>query len=194
MSALGKASESRTRRRRVFAFAGMVTTVAGLVGLRTATAPPATQALGSSGVTTKVRAAGGSDGSGRSTASAGHHHGHHHAHHHIASRGGHHKSTTGGSSGQSSHRERVLVGKAYDVNYGIVQVKVKLKGTRIVDVIATSLPSGGHSSDVSNYAAPRLRQEALAAQSAHIDAVSGASYTSAGYAQSLQSALDQAHS
>jgi uncharacterized protein with FMN-binding domain len=84
------------------------------------------------------------------------------------------------------------VGKAYNVNYGIVQVKVQMKGNRITDVTPTSLPQGGHSSDISRYAAPRLRREALAAQSANIDAVSGASYTSAGYAKSLQSALDQA--
>jgi uncharacterized protein with FMN-binding domain len=85
------------------------------------------------------------------------------------------------------------VGKAYNVNYGIVQVKVKAKGHRILNVVALSLPQGGHSSDVSRYAAPQLRREALSAQSANIDAVSGASYTSAGYARSLQSALDQAH-
>jgi len=58
-------------------------------------------------------------------------------------------------------------------------------------VSALSLPQGGRSSDISRYAAPQLRREALSAQSAHIDTVSGASYTSAGYAMSLQSALDK---
>jgi uncharacterized protein with FMN-binding domain len=85
-----------------------------------------------------------------------------------------------------------VVGSAYDVGYGTVQVRVALHGRRITGVTALQLPSGGRSSEISGYAAPRLRQEALSAQSAHIDTVSGASYTSAGYASSLQSALDRA--
>ncbi|MDX6223549.1 MAG: hypothetical protein QOD91_2603, partial [Frankiales bacterium] len=85
-----------------------------------------------------------------------------------------------------------VTGAAYDVSYGIVQVRVVFKGSRIVDVTAVSLPSGGRSSDISAMAAPQLRQEALTAQSANINAVSGASYTSAGYAKSLQSAIDKA--
>jgi uncharacterized protein with FMN-binding domain len=84
------------------------------------------------------------------------------------------------------------VGGAFDVSYGVVQVRVTLRGTRITDVSTVSLPRGGRSSDISSYAAPQLRREALSAQSAHIDTVSGASYTSAGYAESLQSALDKA--
>jgi uncharacterized protein with FMN-binding domain len=50
-----------------------------------------------------------------------------------------------------------------------------------------------HSRDISAAAAPQLRQEALRSQSASIDTVSGATYTSEGYRQSLQAALDQAH-
>ena len=53
-------------------------------------------------------------------------------------------------------------------------------------------PSGGRSSEVTNDAVPKLDQEAVAAGSADIDAVSGATYTSGGYKQSLQSALDKA--
>jgi uncharacterized protein with FMN-binding domain len=53
------------------------------------------------------------------------------------------------------------------------------------------MPGGGHSGQVSSYAAPQLRSEALQAQSAQINTVSGATYTSEGYIQSLQSALDQ---
>jgi uncharacterized protein with FMN-binding domain len=49
------------------------------------------------------------------------------------------------------------------------------------------------SAEISQYAGPQLRQEALQAQSANINVVSGASYTSQGYAQSLQGALDAAH-
>jgi len=87
---------------------------------------------------------------------------------------------------------RTLTGQPVDVGYGTVQVRVTLAGTRIVGVSALSLPTGGRSDEISSYAEPLLQKEALKAQSASIDAVSGASYTSQGYAQSLQSALDAA--
>ena len=61
------------------------------------------------------------------------------------------------------------------------------------DVTALQLPDGDpRSSQISQYAEPYLRQSVLQAQSAAIDMVSGATYTSQAYAQSLQSALDQA--
>ena len=63
---------------------------------------------------------------------------------------------------------------------------------KITDVQALALPVGGHSGQISNIVAPMLRSEALAAQSASIDVISGATYTSRGYATSLQSALDAA--
>lgn len=84
------------------------------------------------------------------------------------------------------------LGTPVDVGYGTVQVRVTLTAGRITDVQAVRLPSGGRSSEITAYAAPRLRREVLAAQSAHIDTVSGASYTSDGYARSVQSALDAA--
>jgi uncharacterized protein with FMN-binding domain len=74
-----------------------------------------------------------------------------------------------------------------------VQVRAVLRGGRLVDVVPLHLTdSSGRSVSISAQAAPILRREALAAGSARIDAVSGASYTSAGYIQSLQSALDAA--
>ncbi len=76
--------------------------------------------------------------------------------------------------------------------YGDVQVQITVQGGKIVDVKALSLPTGGHSGRISNYVEPILRSQALAAQSARINGVSGASYTSQAYAQSLQGALDQA--
>ncbi len=88
---------------------------------------------------------------------------------------------------------RTVLGPAVDVGYGLVQVRVTLSGNRIADLRAVQLPSGGRSSDISSYAAPQLRTEVLAAQSASIDTVSGASFTSEGYAHSVQSALDAAH-
>jgi uncharacterized protein with FMN-binding domain len=76
--------------------------------------------------------------------------------------------------------------------YGDVQVKVTVKGSKITAVTAVALPqSDGRSLMISQQAEPMLRSQALAAQSAQIDGVSGASYTSDGYRQSLQSALDK---
>jgi uncharacterized protein with FMN-binding domain len=75
-----------------------------------------------------------------------------------------------------------------------VQVEVVTSGSRITDVRAVHLPDANqHSRDNSAAAAPHLRQEALQRQSASIDTVSGATYTSEGYRQSLQAALEQAH-
>ena len=77
--------------------------------------------------------------------------------------------------------------------YGPVQVRVTVRGTQLVDVQALELPSDrSRSARISQEAGPILRSEALKAQSANIDIVSGASYTSEGYARSLQSAIDAA--
>ena len=68
-----------------------------------------------------------------------------------------------------------------------------LTGGELTAVRVLQAPDdNGRDRQIAAYAVPRLTQEALGAQSAHIDAVSGASYTSQGYVQSLQSALDQA--
>jgi uncharacterized protein with FMN-binding domain len=85
-----------------------------------------------------------------------------------------------------------VTGSAVDVGYGTVQVQVTIQSGTITDVQTIQLPGGGHSGQVSSYAAPQLRSEALQAQSAKIDTISGATYTSQGYIQSLQSALTQA--
>lgn len=87
---------------------------------------------------------------------------------------------------------RTVLGQPQNNPYGVVQVRLTLVGSRITDVRAVQLPSGGRSSEIAAYAAPRLRSEVLAAQSASIDSVSGASYDSEGYARSVQSALDAA--
>ena len=76
--------------------------------------------------------------------------------------------------------------------YGVVQVQVTLVSGKITAVTALQLPSQGRSGFISQSAAPILQGEAIAAQSGSIDTVSGATYTSQAYAQSLQSALDQA--
>ena len=87
-----------------------------------------------------------------------------------------------------------VLGAPVDTQYGVVQVKVSFTGKQITDVRAVHLTDSSSTSvSISAQAAPVLRQEALAAQSAQIDMVSGATYTSQGYQQSLQSAIDAAH-
>lgn len=89
---------------------------------------------------------------------------------------------------------QVIDGPLVQTQYGGVQVAVTYVGHRILDVKALHLTDSSDTSvSISAQASPILRQEALAAQSARIDMVSGASYTSAAYVQSLQAALDAAH-
>jgi uncharacterized protein with FMN-binding domain len=88
---------------------------------------------------------------------------------------------------------QTVEGDAISTRYGDVQVRVIVSGGRLVDVQAVQLPSDrSRSQAISSDAGPQLRNEALRAQSARINTVSGATYTSDGYAQSLQSALDHA--
>ena len=88
---------------------------------------------------------------------------------------------------------RTIDGDPFDNPYGTVQVRVTLRGNRITDVTPLQMPvDRQYSAELSQQAAPLLLQEALQAQSAQIDILGGASYTSESYAQSLQSALDKA--
>ncbi|WP_082526991.1 FMN-binding protein [Kitasatospora sp. MBT63] len=88
---------------------------------------------------------------------------------------------------------RSVTGDAANTRYGAVQVRVTLDGRRIAKIEVIRYPSHDRrDQEINSFALPQLGQEAIAAQSAHIDAVSGATYTSDGYTRSLQSALDQA--
>ncbi|MGV8964700.1 MAG: FMN-binding protein [Cellulomonas sp.] len=85
-------------------------------------------------------------------------------------------------------------GTTISMRYGPVQVRITVASGRITAADAIQLPSGNSYDDqVKQHAVPVLVKEALAAQSAKIAMVSGATYTSSAYVQSLQSALDQAH-
>jgi uncharacterized protein with FMN-binding domain len=80
-----------------------------------------------------------------------------------------------------------------ETRYGPVQVRVTVRAGRVAAVTALQLPqSDPRSTEISVWAEPLLRQEALQAQSASIDAVSGATYTSDGYRASLSAALASA--
>lgn len=88
---------------------------------------------------------------------------------------------------------RTLTGDPIDNQFGTVQVRVTMRGNQITAVQALQMPyDHQQSAYISQQAEPYLRQEALAAQSANIQIVSGATYTSESYAQSLQSALSKA--
>ena len=102
------------------------------------------------------------------------------------------KSTTTAKSG-SSGKSGTFTGTAENTQYGDVQVQAVISGGKLTDVIVLQVPDrGGYEDQIVQIALPELKSEALSAQSANIDVISGATYTSQGYAQSLQSALDQA--
>ncbi|MDH6629335.1 uncharacterized protein with FMN-binding domain [Streptomyces sp. LBL] len=110
-------------------------------------------------------------------------------------------SSSGGSNGSagsngtsgSATGTKTVTGDTIQTRWGPVQVRITLKNGRLTQVTAVSYPTDNpRDQEINSYALPRLRGEALEAQSAHIDAVSGATYTSDGYRQSLQSALDSA--
>ncbi|MBN0045479.1 FMN-binding protein [Streptomyces actuosus] len=101
------------------------------------------------------------------------------------------KTAGSGGSGGASAAARTVTGDVAQTRYGPVQVRVTVSGGRITRAEAVQAPRGGRSDQISDDALPRLGREAVAAGSADIDAVSGATYTSTGYRQSLQSALDR---
>jgi uncharacterized protein with FMN-binding domain len=81
-------------------------------------------------------------------------------------------------------------GSLVRTEYGPYQVRVVFTGTRITDVQLIREPSDRRGRRIAESAAPALRQEALQAQSANLDTVSGATTTSEAYAESLQAAID----
>jgi uncharacterized protein with FMN-binding domain len=100
-----------------------------------------------------------------------------------------------GSAAQSgtAYKDGTYTGNSEDTAYGTVQIAVVVSGGKITNVSFLQLPDElGHSQEVSAYSAPLLKRETLQKQNARIDFVSGATQTSQGYRQSLQSALDQA--
>ena len=107
--------------------------------------------------------------------------------------------TTGTTTGTTATKvatstySGTVTGTAADTRWGPVQVRVTLASGRITAVDVVQQPDGNHKDqEINAEAVPELVQETLDAQSAQIDMVSGATVTSDGYVQSLQSALDQA--
>lgn len=88
--------------------------------------------------------------------------------------------------------ETAVDGKVASTSYGPVQIQLIERSGKIVKVAVLVQPTNTlHDVQIGEFAFPKLISETLTAQNAKIDAVSGASYTSAGYIQSLQSALDK---
>ncbi|WNV87106.1 FMN-binding protein [Umezawaea sp. Da 62-37] len=95
---------------------------------------------------------------------------------------------TGGSADS-----RTVTGPSVDTRWGPVQVEVTISGGRVTAVAVPVYPDGNRKDqEINARALPILVQEAIDAQSADVDMVSGATVTSEGYVESLQAALDQA--
>ena len=95
-------------------------------------------------------------------------------------------ATTGGTAG-------TVTGDAAQTRWGPVQVQLEVADSTITNVTVVQYPdSNGRDVEISNYALPQLIQETLDSQGDSVAMVSGATYTSEGYLESLQSALDQA--
>jgi uncharacterized protein with FMN-binding domain len=102
-------------------------------------------------------------------------------------------SANAAASAGGSAAARTVTGTVANTQYGPMQVQLTLVGRKITKVtVLQRTDTGSESNEIDSMAIPQLTSETLAAQSARIDAVSGASYTSSGYIQSLQSALDKA--
>jgi uncharacterized protein with FMN-binding domain len=103
-------------------------------------------------------------------------------------------SASGSGSGSGSGSTTTVTGKTVQTRWGPVQVQLTMSGTTITKVAVIQYPhDNSRDQEIASYALPQLIQETMDAQGANIDMVSGATYTSDGYVQSLQSALDQAN-
>jgi uncharacterized protein with FMN-binding domain len=100
-------------------------------------------------------------------------------------------SGSGGTAASTS--AGTVDGDAADTRFGPVQVRITVENGKLASVTAVEYPTESRrDQEINEYAIPVLNQEAAQAGTADIDMVSGATYTSEGYTQSLQSALDKA--
>jgi uncharacterized protein with FMN-binding domain len=108
--------------------------------------------------------------------------------------------TAGGGTGTSTSPStaattgtKTVTGAASQTRYGPVQVQITVTNGQVTAVNAVNYPTqSGRDAQINAYAIPQLNQEAVAAKSAKIDMISGATYTSTGYINSLQNALTKA--
>jgi uncharacterized protein with FMN-binding domain len=98
------------------------------------------------------------------------------------------------ASATPTSQVRTAVGRSEQYGYGVLAVKVTVTGTRITSVVLSQLQTADqYSQQLAVQVIPMLRSQVLAAQTARINGVSGATYTSEAYATSIQSALDKLH-
>ncbi|WP_423494327.1 FMN-binding protein [Microbacterium esteraromaticum] len=102
-------------------------------------------------------------------------------------------SSEAGASSSSALQDGTYTGDAASTRYGPVQVQISVSGGSIASVDVIDYPDSNHrDQQINSRAIPLLVSETTASQSSSIDLVSGATYTSRGYVESLQSAIDQA--
>jgi uncharacterized protein with FMN-binding domain len=100
-------------------------------------------------------------------------------------------AASSGSGSAAASGARTIDGNVANTMYGPVQIQLTVRNNKIAKVTILEQPqSSQHDIEIGQFAFPVLISETLKAQSAHIDSVSGATYTSGGYVQSLQSAID----
>jgi uncharacterized protein with FMN-binding domain len=104
------------------------------------------------------------------------------------------RSSNRSGSAASRSGPATYTGDSADTRWGPVQVQITVQGGKITASQAVQYPqNNGRDAEINGFALPILNQEVVQQQSASIDTVSGATVTSDGYLQSLQSAIDQAH-
>ncbi len=102
-------------------------------------------------------------------------------------------SGTASATSGGGKASKTVTGSVASTQWGPVQLQLSIGGGKVTGVTVLQQPSGNPKDDeINSYALPILDQETIKEQSANIDMVSGATVTSTGYVQSLQSALDQA--
>lgn len=137
-------------------------------------ASTATGTTGTTGTGTSGTEASGTDGSTSSSGSSG--------------------TGTTGTTGASAKAVGTYAGSVVQTRFGSVQVQITVQAGRITDVTALQLTDAERRSvQISNQAAPLLRDEVLQSQSANVQTISGATVTSDAYLSSLQAALDAAN-
>jgi uncharacterized protein with FMN-binding domain len=101
--------------------------------------------------------------------------------------------TVAGTSAATAGTGTAYTSAVEPTRYGNVQVRITVSGGKVTGISTVQIPAGDpRSSQISSWAEPVLREEALTAQNASIDFVSGATYTSEGYRAALASALQRA--
>jgi uncharacterized protein with FMN-binding domain len=164
-------------RRAILALSGTIAGLAMLLSFKShSTTPNATAAAGTPGTASPAQAGGSTSATGSRPGAAS-----------PAAPAGQQRSRTGPAA------TRTVTGAAASTPYGPMQIQLTFTGQRITKVtILQRTNDGAESNQIDSSAIPKLTSETLTAQNGRIDAVSGATYTSAGYTKSLQSALDQA--